>query len=91
MGESIGGVMVSQAERVYNHLQVFGSITNAQAHEMYGIRHLPSVIRDIKEHYSAEFDKERMTGCNRFGEKVWWEKYILKPKETQYKFWEQDK
>lgn len=40
--------MVTQAERVYNHLQVWGSITNAQAHEMYGIRHLPSVIRDIK-------------------------------------------
>lgn len=84
--------MVSQAERVYNHLQVFGSITNAQAHEMYGIRHLPSVIRDIKEKFKVEFEpNERITGCNRFGEKVWWEKYKLKPKATTYKFWENDK
>jgi hypothetical protein len=83
--------MVSQAERVYNHLQIFGSITNAQAHEMYGIRHLPSVIRDIKEKFNAEFEpNERITGCNRFGEKVWWEKYILK-KQDNYKFWEHDR
>lgn len=83
--------MTTQAERVYNHLLIFGYITNAQANEMYGIRHLPGVIRDIKEQYHAKFDKERMTGCNRFGEKVWWEKYILRPPETQYKYWENDK
>lgn len=80
--------MVSQAERVYNHLQIFGSITNAQAHETYGIRHLPSVIRDIKEQYGAEFEKERMTGCNRFGDKVWWEKYILKQPTKANTYWE---
>jgi hypothetical protein len=79
--------MVTKAERVYNHLLVWGSITNAQANELYGIRHLPSVIRDIKEQYKAEFDKERLTGCNRFGDKVWWEKYILRiPEQTKY--WE---
>lgn len=83
--------MVSQAERVYNHLQIFGSITNAQAHEMYGIRHLPSVIRDIKKKYNTEFEpNERVKGCNRFGEPVWWEKYKLKQKDT-YKYWEMDK
>ncbi len=83
--------MTTQAERVYNHLLIFGSITNAQAHEMYGIRYLPSVIRDVKQKYNAEFEpNERVTGCNRFGEKVWWEKYILKKKDP-YKFWEKDK
>ena len=80
--------MVSQAERVYNHLQIFGSITNAQAHEMYGIRHLPSVIRDIKEKFKVEFEpNERITGCNRFGEKVWWEKYRLKPPTQSNDYW----
>ncbi|MBQ1769095.1 MAG: hypothetical protein IIZ99_00125 [Turicibacter sp.] len=82
--------MTSQAERVYNHLLIFGSITNAQAHENYGIRHLPSVIRDIKLKFNVDFDKERLTGCNRFGDKVWWEKYILKQKKEN-KFWELDK
>lgn len=83
--------MVSQAERVYNHLLWRGSITNAEAHELYGIRHLPSVIRDIKEKYKAEFEpNERITGCNRFGEKVWWERYKLKKQDT-YNHWEYDK
>ena len=81
--------MVTQAERVYNHLQVFGSITNAQAHEMYGIRHLPSVIRDIKEKYKAEFaPNERITGVNRFGEPTWWDKYILKQPPKANNYWE---
>ena len=82
--------MVSQAERVYNHLQIFGFITNAQANDMYGFRHLPAIIRDIKEQFNAEFDEEWQTGCNRFGEEVRWKKYILKKKDD-YKFWEQDK
>ena len=80
--------MVSQAERVYNHLLWHGSITNAQANEMYGIRHLPSVIRDIKKKYNVEFENERQTGCNRFGEKVWWDKYILKQSPKANNYWE---
>lgn len=80
--------MVSQAERVYNHLQVFGFITNAQAHEMYGIRHLPSVIRDIKKKYNVEFEEnERVTGVNRFGEKVWWDRYRLKKLPIANGYW----
>lgn len=79
--------MTTQVGRVYNHLLIFGSITNAQAHEMYEIRHLPSVIRDIKEQYKVEFEKERLTGCNRFGEKVWWEKYILKQPVQSNEYW----
>ena len=43
--------MTSQSERIYTHLRIFGTITNAQAHNDYGIRHLPSVIRDIKKKY----------------------------------------
>lgn len=82
--------MVLQAERIYNHLQVFGFITNEQAHAMYGFRHLPAIIRDIKEKYGTEFEEEWMTGCNRYGDTVRWKKYILKKKDN-YKFWEQDK
>jgi len=71
----------SQVERVYNHLQLHGSITNAEAHSIYGIRHLPSVIADIKERYNAHFREEKKTGCNRFGEASWWQLYILIPEE----------
>lgn len=80
--------MATQSERVYNHLQVFGSITNAQAHEMYGINHLPSVIRDVRDKYKVEFVKERQTGCNRYGEKVWWDKYIMRTPDKANKYWE---
>jgi hypothetical protein len=80
--------MVSQVERVYNHLQVFGFITNAQAHETYGICHLPSVIRDIKKKYNVEFEEnERVTGVNRFGEKVWWDIYRLKKLPSAKGYW----
>lgn len=68
---------MSQLERVYAHLEVFGTITNAQAHEMYGIRHLPSVIRDIKKRKNATITTEWTEGKNRFGEKCRWEIYKL--------------
>lgn len=71
--------MTTQAQRIYTHLQIWGSITNKQANEDYGIRHLPSVIRDIKKKYGVEFRKERITGeHNRFGDAVWYDVYFLK-------------
>jgi hypothetical protein len=70
--------MVSQAERIYNHLQEHGFITNAQSNEIYGFRHLPAIIRDIKKKYGVEIETKNITGCNRFGDRVWWKKYILK-------------
>lgn len=80
--------MVTQAERVYNHLQLWGFITNAQSNEIYGFRHLPAIIRDIKKQYHVEFDEEWMTGCNRFGDKVRWKKYILKQPTRANNYWE---
>lgn len=80
--------MTSQTERVYNHLLIWGSITNAQAHEMYGIRHLPSVIRDIKKKYNVEFAPNvRKTGVNRYGEPTWWDTYSLKKPESADNYW----
>jgi hypothetical protein len=53
---------------------------------MYGFRHLPAIIRDIKEQYRVQFDEEWLTGCNRFGDKVRWKKYILKMPQVQ-EYW----
>lgn len=69
--------MTTQATRVYNHLQIFGTITNAQAHEMYGIRHLPAVIRDIKKSYEIPIYTWWNNGKNRFGESCRWEIYSI--------------
>lgn len=69
---------MSQAERVFAHLKVFGAITNAQAHDSYGIRHLPAVIRDIKKFYDVEITDHWEDGENRFKEKCRWKVYELK-------------
>lgn len=44
----------SQADKVLWWLQKHGSITNAQCHEIFGIRHCPSVIRDIRKKFEQE-------------------------------------
>lgn len=67
---------VSQADRVIAHLQVWGKISNAEAHETYGIRHLPSVIRTLKKKGYA-IKTEDKNGVNRFGQKVYYVDYIL--------------
>ena len=74
--------MTTQAKRIYNHLIKEGTITNAQAHNLYGIRHLPAVIRDIKKIYNIMIFDWPAKGKNRFGEKVWWKVYSLNEKEA---------
>lgn len=74
--------MTSQSERIYAHLQVFGSITNAQAHDNYGIRHLPSVIRDIKKIYGIPIYFWWDKGKNRFNEECKWKVYCLNEPKT---------
>lgn len=74
----------SQADKIYWHLQEFGSITNLQCHAIYGIRHCPSVIRDIRQRLRFEGDKYRIEnetkkGCNRFGKACNWDVYKLVP------------
>ena len=68
---------MTQEERIFAHLQIFGTITNAQAHTEYGIRHLPSVIRDIKKHRNVTISEEWAEGENRFSEKCRWKIYKL--------------
>ena len=77
---------MTQTDRVYNHLKEHGFITNMQCHLLYGIRHCPSVIRNIKkkllfEGSSFYIDTEPQKGCDRYGNKTNWLKYILKEKE----------
>lgn len=73
---------MSQIERVYAHLQLRGSITNAEAHNLYGIRHLPSVIRGIKKKYGVSFADEWKDGKNRYSEKCHWKVYKIEQKQT---------
>lgn len=72
----------SQQERVWWILQECGRISNLQCHEFLGIRHAPSVIRDLRkklEEQGSEYAiiNERKTGCDRFGNETWWDDYVL--------------
>lgn len=73
---------LTQAERVLNHLMIHGSITNMQCHLLYGIRHCPSVIRNIKKKLRIEgkykIETEDKKGCDRYGNKTTWVSYIIK-------------
>lgn len=80
--------MVTQVEQVYNHLLLFGSITNKYASDEYGFHHLPGIIRDIKKQYSVQFDEEWLKGINRFGKPTRWKKYILKQPTRANNYWE---
>ena len=73
----------SQVEKVWWFLQNHGRITNLQCHEIFGIRHCPSVIKKIRKKIEPtqwEIVNERKKGCNRFGEPTWWDDYVLKTK-----------
>jgi hypothetical protein len=79
----------TQADKVLWHLETFGRITNMQCHELYGIRHAPSVIRDLRERFEREKspycikNEPAKEGCNRFGEPCKWDVYVLTQKEQQ--------
>lgn len=69
--------MATQARMVYKHLKEKGTITNAQANNLYGIRHLPAIIRDIKKHFCVEIFDWWQSGRNRYGENCRWKVYSL--------------
>lgn len=68
---------MKQTERIYRHLQDFGSITTLDAFRDYGITRLASRIWDLKQeghHITKDFE----TGKNRYGESVSYARYKLK-------------
>lgn len=71
----------SQSKKVLWHLEEFGFITNLQCHAIYGIRHAPSVIRDIRKKLAVEgkyrIDNETQHSCNKFGRACTFDKYVL--------------
>ncbi len=72
----------TQADKVLWHLENFGSITNLQCHAIYGIRHAPSVIRDLRQRLKFQGNKYKIEnrtkkGGDRFGNAISWDEYVL--------------
>ena len=78
----------SQADKVLWYLENHGRISNEQCHFLFGIRHAPSAIRDLRKRFKKQGSKyaienESKKGCNRFGEKCKWVDYVLVKKENR--------
>lgn len=64
----------SQARTIYDHLLQGGSLTSADAWDMFGIQRLPNRISEMRNKYHIKFyDKEHRKG------KAKWLEYSLFP------------
>ena len=76
--EKGNGKRLTHYDRVLRHLKEKGSITSLQAFREYGITRLSAVIFNLrKDGYVIE--NENITRKNRYGDKIWFAKYILLP------------
>ena len=67
---------MTQCERIFRHLQDYGSITSLEAMQEYGIMRLASRISDMKK-AGVAIRSETVTGENRYGEKTSFSRYFL--------------
>lgn len=67
----------TQCDRILRHLNEFGSITQAEADDEYGIERLASRIYDLKKR-GFEFNTVTVHGKNRYGEKTKFTRYSIR-------------
>ena len=72
--------MASQIDRILEHLDKHGTITQTEALQEYGIARLASRISDIKA-AGISIKTELVTSQNRFGDKVRFARYSLNQEE----------
>lgn len=72
--------MMSQCNRVLQHLQIHGSITPLEAMQEYGIMRLGARIYDLKK-MGYIIDSSMETGKNRHGESISYARYSLLERE----------
>jgi hypothetical protein len=67
---------MSQNQRILQHMQKFGSITQREAYECYGIMRLGARIDDLK-HMGHKIFTQMEQGENRYGERTRYARYRL--------------
>lgn len=82
IGNIYSNIKMSQEDRILLHLINNGKISNAECNELYGFRHLPSVIRYLRKR-NIKITSEQRNGDNRFGGRVYWVDYTLAPLSEQ--------
>ena len=68
---------MNQNDLVLEYCRAYGSITTLEAFRDLGITRLASRIHDLKK-AGHEFERETISGKNRFGDEVHFTKYTLK-------------
>lgn len=66
---------MTQCEMVINHIKQYGSITTAEAFDMYGITRLPARIADLSKSYAIK--AERVATKNKSGKIAHYCRYRL--------------
>ena len=82
IGNIYSNIKMSQEDRILLHLINNGKISNKECNEIYGFRHLPSVIRYLRKR-NIKITSEPRNGENRFGGRVYWVDYTLAPLKEQ--------
>ena len=67
---------MTQNDRIMRHLREYGSITQAEAMNEYGIFRLASRISDLRNE-GIKIKRTMETGRNRYGEKTAYARYEL--------------
>ena len=62
--------VTTQAERVLNYIECFGSITRAEALMDIGVANLPAVIDDLRHKHGVNIITEEIKGKNRYGQSI---------------------
>ena len=71
---------MTQAERILRHLTDFGSITQGEALQEYGIMRLASRVNDLRRD-GVPIITEVVEGRNRYGEKTRFARYRIGSRE----------
>lgn len=66
---------MTQCEMIVAHIDKYGSITQDEAKELYGISRLASRAHDIRHKLKMPLVSERVTGKNRFGKRTSYARY----------------
>ena len=69
---------LTQCMKIVKYMNDFGSITPVQAMQDLGVMRLAARISDLEEE-GWNIEHERESGKNRYGEKVSYARYRLKP------------
>ncbi len=68
---------MTQTDKIYRHMQDYGSITSMEAFSEYGCTRLSARIWDLQHQRGLNIKRETMSGKNRYGDTITFTKYSL--------------